>query len=91
MSDSFEWNPAKALANEAKHGISFEEAMTVFADSLATWDPDVGSYSGEERFIAVGRSYRQRLVLVVFTLRDGRIRIISARRPTPREARAYES
>lgn len=90
MNDAFEWDPGKADANQAKHGISFEEAATVFADPLAVWDADPGHYGGEERLVAIGMSHRQRLVLVVFTQRDGRIRIISARTPTRREARAYE-
>lgn len=89
MEYSFEWDPEKAKANVAKHGIDFDEAASVFADPLASWDVDERPYSGEERFIALGTSYFQRLVIVVFTQRGERVRI-SARRPTRREAMAYE-
>jgi uncharacterized protein len=90
MSYSFEWDPEKARTNFAKHGIHFEEAVSVFADPLADWEVDDGFYDGEERFITVGQSSLQRLVVVVFTQREERVRIISARRPTRREAKAYE-
>jgi uncharacterized DUF497 family protein len=90
MRHSFEWDPEKERTNVAKHGIDFDEAASVFADPLARWEPDQGSYSGEERFIAIGWSYSQRLVVVVFTMRATHVRIISARRATRHEARAYE-
>ena len=89
MEYSFEWGPEKARANVAKQGIDFDEAASVFADPLAKWDMDARIYSGEERFI-LGRSYSQRLVIVVFTQHEERVRIISARKPTRREVKDYE-
>lgn len=90
MDLSFEWDPAKAAENLRKHGVSFAEAETVFADplSLDTADPDHSI--GEERFVVIGRSYRQRLLVAVYTERGNRIRIISARRATKHEERSYE-
>jgi uncharacterized DUF497 family protein len=90
MEYSFEWDPDKATANVAKHGIDFDKAASVFGDPLAAWEPDKGSYSGEDRFVTLGWSYAQRLLVVVFTMREERVRIISARRPTRHEAKAYE-
>lgn len=84
----FEWDDAKARANARKHKVTFEEAMTVFVDELA-----VPFEEGEhpDRLVLVGESQLGRMVLVVFTERvaDGIIRIISARRATKRERRAY--
>jgi uncharacterized DUF497 family protein len=90
MRHSFEWDPEKERANVAKHGIDFDEAASVFTDPLAQWEPDKGFHSGEERFVAIGWSYSQRLVVVVFTVRETHVRIISARKPTRHEAKAYE-
>lgn len=90
MRRSFEWDPDKERANVAKHGIDFDEAASVFADPFAQWEPDKGLHSGEDRFVALGWSYAQRLLVVVFTVREERVRIISARRPTRREAKTYE-
>jgi hypothetical protein len=88
---SFEWDPIKAEINKQKHGISFEEAETVFDDPLAAlFDDDVHSIY-EPREIIIGHSIHQQLVFVCFTERDGSIRIISARRATPREQHDYES
>jgi uncharacterized DUF497 family protein len=84
----FEWDDAKAKANVRKHGVTFEEAMTVFLDELA-----VPFEEGEhpDRLVLIGESRLGRTVLVVFTERvaRGTIRIISARRATKRERRAY--
>lgn len=87
----FEWNPEKALANERKHGVSFDEAKTIFEDLFANESFDVAHSSGEDRLIIIGMSARDRLLIVAFTLRDHEtIRIISARRALPRERRSYE-
>jgi uncharacterized DUF497 family protein len=91
----FDWDPAKAQSNRAKHGVSFEEAMGVFADPLALSRLDDDQGSGEERWITLGLAAVGRLLLVVHTHvehSDDRIavRIISARRATRREARQYE-
>ncbi len=86
----FEWDPHKAAKNLRKHGISFGEAATVFADflSAAMEDPD---HSGDEkRRIIIGLSDRRRLLIVSHAERGNRIRIISLRRLTQRERKAYE-
>ena len=81
---SFEWDPAKASSNETKHGVTFEEASSVFID-----DPDHSDY--EERFIILGMSRRARMLTVCHCYRqdDSVIRIISARKATKTEERAY--
>jgi uncharacterized DUF497 family protein len=92
MSLSFEWNHAKSVSNFAKHGVSFEEASTVFRDSLsATIHDPLHSYESEERFVTVGLSSRHRLLIVVHCDRKLNIRIISARRATRRERSVYEN
>ena len=87
---TFEWDPAKAEANLTKHGISLDEASKVFADALAQVLPEPGRSPGEDRAIMMGHSDRGRLLVVVFTEREERIRIISARVATRREQREYE-
>ena len=87
----FEWDAQKADSNVAKHGVTFSEAMTVFGDPLeiAIADPD---HSEEEfRFLSMGQSAVGRLLVVAYTEREGRTRIINAREATPRERRQYES
>jgi uncharacterized DUF497 family protein len=86
----FEWDSAKATANLAKHGVSFEEASTVFADPLSVTTPDPRYSRGEERFAILGLSGRGRLLAVYHTERGARIRIISAREATRRERTDYE-
>ena len=90
MTLRFEWNPAKAAGNLAKHGVSFEEASTVFADPLGRIADDPRHSTEEPRFVLLGHSERQQLLAVMFTERADTIRLISARRATPRERRAYE-
>ena len=85
MSLRFEWDPNKAEANLAKHEISFEEAMTVFADPLARIFPDEEHSVDELREIIIGHSAGQQLILVNFTSIDDRVRIFSARIATRRE------
>jgi hypothetical protein len=87
----FEWDPEKAIENLAKHGVSFDEASTVFGDPLAGTILDPRRASDEIRFVTIGLSTTQRLIVVAHTDRDDRIRIISARRATRRERRNYES
>jgi len=91
----FEWDPAKALSNRAKHGVSFEQAMGVFADPLALSRLDDDQTLNEERWITLGVIPAGRLLPVVHThidLSSDRIaiRIIPARPATRREARQYE-
>ncbi len=86
----FEWNQEKAASNLSKHGVSFEEAQTVFDDPLYVdfYDPD-HSYD-EERYIIIGESMQGRLLLVSYTERDNVARLISAREVTRAERKAYE-
>ena len=88
----FEWNEEKAAINLKKHGVSFEEAETVFGDSLARiFDDDEHSFD-EKRNGIFGRSSRNRLLLVSYAGKERDIiRIISAREATPKERRSYEN
>jgi hypothetical protein len=87
----FEWDPAKAAANLQRHGVSFEEATTVFGDRLARTyaDPD-HSDPADERALTFGRSQAGRALVASHCERRGRTRIISAREMTRREKRDYE-
>jgi uncharacterized DUF497 family protein len=76
--------------NLGKHGVDFEEAATVFRDPLLLVRPDVEHSQDEERWIALGKSDRQLLLVVVHTENDRTIRIISARKAEPKERRQYE-
>jgi uncharacterized DUF497 family protein len=87
----FEWHPEKARKNLEKHGISFDEAATVFGDSLAVTIGDPDHSQDERRFLTTGLSRRQRLIIVAHTDRDDRVRIFSAREVTPAERKQYES
>ncbi len=90
MGPSFEWDEAKAQANQQKHGVSFDEAATVFANPLAAIFADPEHSLDELREIIVGHSDRNRALIVSFTERGAAIRIISARVATPRERKNYE-
>ena len=85
----FEWDPKKARENIRKHRVSFEEAMTVFRDPLARIHDDPDSV-GESREIIIGTSTAGRLILVCFTERGERVRIINARHAEPAERYDYE-
>jgi uncharacterized DUF497 family protein len=87
---TFEWNPGKAAANLLEHGVSFEEAATVFQDPLAKIHDDPDHSTTERRDIIVGQSLQGRLLLVCFTDRGSKIRLVSARPLTRRERRDYE-
>jgi uncharacterized protein len=86
----FEWNDDKAVRNLSKHGVSFDEAKTVFNDPLYIdfYDPDHSD--AEERYLIVGESNRGRLLIVSYLERQNSIRIISARQVTRSEREAYE-
>ena len=87
----FEWDPRKARSNEKKHGVSFEEARSVFFDEQALFLEDPQPLHEEERFVLLGVSASIRLLVVVHALRESDvIRIISARKATRSEAREYE-
>lgn len=87
----FEWDADKATLNLSKHGVSFGEAMTVFGDPLEAMIPDPVHSGAELRFVSIGLSEAGRVLVVAYTERGQRIRIISAREPTPEERRQYES
>ena len=86
----FEWDEQKNSTNVQRHGVSFEEAATVFGDSLSDTFDDPDHSVQEYRFVTIGRSDKGRLLIVSHTDRDERIRIISARELTKRERRDYE-
>ena len=91
MAYRFEWNAEKAKSNLLKHGVSFDEASTVFEDPLAKIFDDEPHSADETREIILGHSIKNQLLVVCFTERQNeRIRIISARIPTAKERNAYE-
>jgi uncharacterized DUF497 family protein len=89
----FEWDPPKAEANAAKHGVSFDEAVTVFLDPDALDGPDLQHSTAERRYLRMGRAADGRVLIVAYTLRRSgdaeTIRIISARHASRRERAAY--
>jgi uncharacterized protein len=87
---SFEWDDKKARSNFRKHGVRFDEASTVFGDSLSLSIPDPVHSGVEDRLITMGRSHRGKLLVVVHTERGDNIRIISARLASRRERGMYE-
>ena len=90
MPYQFEWDADKAAANLRKHGVSFDEAVTAFGDSLSVLLPDPDHSAGEERYLVMGVSTQGRLLVVAFVERPPRTRIISARLATRRERHDYE-
>jgi uncharacterized DUF497 family protein len=86
----FQWDPNKAAENLTKHAVSFEEGSTVFGDPLAATVPDPDHSVEEQRFVTIGLSASQKLLVVVHSDRDDDIRIISVRRATPSEKKRYE-
>jgi uncharacterized DUF497 family protein len=87
---TFEWDSRKARSNLSKHGISFEEASTIFGDFLSLTVPDPDHSITERRYITMGRAFNGKLLVVDHTDRSDNIRIISARRASRRERRFYE-
>jgi uncharacterized DUF497 family protein len=86
----FEWDPVKAETNIRKHGVTFDEASTVFGDPLNLLMADPDHSLDEERYVLLGMSNRRRLLVVAFAERPPRTRLISARRATRQERRRYE-
>ncbi len=86
----FSWDPKKAAANLKKHGVSFEEASTVFRDVLSVTGSDPDHSVGERRFVTFGNSSQNRLLVVAHTEESEKIRIVSARVVTRQERRIYE-
>ena len=85
-----EWDPNKEVVNQRKHGISFHEAATVFFDPFSLISPDVEHSMGEQRHNIMGVSNGGKLLIVTYTERQKRLRIISARTPMKSERRDYE-
>jgi len=85
---SFEWDPAKAMTNRRKHGVSFEEAATAFDDPDAVLLFDAEHSDDEDRYLLLGVSERMRLLVVCHVYRNV-VRIISARKATAAEAKKY--
>ena len=90
MDLSFEWDPSKAAEKSQKHGVSFEEAVSVFGDLLARIFDDPDHSGTEPRELIIGHCKRQRLLVVCFVQRGDRIRIFSARGATRQERQDYE-
>ena len=90
MGSVLRWDPEKARSNLRKHGVSFEEAASLFRDVLSVTISDPLHSSEESRFVTMGRSDRGRTLVVVHSEVGETIRIISARVATPRERRKYE-
>ncbi len=86
----FEWDPKKAQQNFLKHSVTFEEARTAFRDEMSITISDPLHSEDEERFILLGYSEKNRLIVVVHTERQNQIRIISARRASKKERKQYE-
>lgn len=84
----YQWDRDKALTNRSKHGIDFADAVSVFSDELAITIFD--DHPVEERFITMGMDAMGRILVVVYTMRDDEIRLISARKATKNERRQYE-
>ncbi len=84
----FEWDGRKAASNLDKHGVDFADAVTVLDDELAVTVPDEGP--GEVRYVTIGMDAIGQLLVVVYAWRGERVRIISARKATPRERKSYE-
>ena len=92
MAPQFEWDPDKNRSNLRKHGVSFEEAVTVFRDENAELLKDSDNSSEEDRFTLLGLSFKHRILIVCHCYRksDTVIRLISARKASPFERRKYE-
>lgn len=86
----FQWDKNKAKKNLKIHGVSFDEASTVFEDTLSLTIFDPLHSADEDRFILIGYSVQNRLLVIVHTERHGKIRIISARKATKHERKQYE-
>ncbi len=88
---NLEWDSKKAESNIKKHGVSFEEASTIFGDPLSLTIDDPLHSTNEARMVQIGISHKNRLLVVVYTERLDNIRIISARKATKKERITYES
>ena len=86
----FEWDPNKAKENLKTHGVSFDEASTAFGDTLSLVIYDPLHSEQEDRFVLIGNSHKNRLLVIVHTERADRVRLISARKATKKERKQYE-
>ena len=86
----FEWDENKAEINKQKHGISFDEAQTVFTDDLLVMKLDINHSNTEERLLLIGTSINNQVIVISYTERGDRIRLISARKATRNERKQYE-
>ena len=86
----FAWNEKKAASNLVKHGVSFEEASTVFGDPLSNAFPDTDHSVEEQRFVIIGSSQQGRILVVAHTDDGELVRVISAREATHGERKSYE-
>jgi uncharacterized DUF497 family protein len=86
----FEWDPNKAKENLKIHGVSFDEASTAFGDTLSLVVYDPLHSEEEDRFVLVGNSHKNRLLVIVHTERADRVRLITARKATKKERKQYE-
>ena len=90
MKLTFEWDEVKAITSFKKHKVSFEEGKTIFNDPCLCTFPDNEHSADEGRYINIGLSVQGRVLIVIHTERQGKIRIISCRKATMRERRFYE-
>lgn len=90
MKLEFEWDEAKARENLKKHRVGFDEGKTIFNDPFLLTFPDIYNSGAEERYVNVGLSFRDRVLVLIHTEKQGRTRIISCRKASLRERRHYE-
>jgi uncharacterized DUF497 family protein len=90
MKLAFEWDETKARENLKKHKVGFDEGKTIFNDPLLLTFPDIDTSDAEERYVNIGLSVRDRVLVLIHTERQGRIRIMSCRKASARERRHYE-
>ena len=90
QNEYFEWDDGKADANLRKHGVSFDEACTIFGDDYLLSFPDERKDYGEQRYFAYGTSAYGRMLTVIWTYRNNRYRLISAFVPEPNQRKIYE-
>ncbi len=89
MKLTFEWDEAKARENFRKYKVPFDEGKTILNDPLLLTYPDIDSSEIEERYINIGLSAKNRILVLIHTEREGKIRIVSCRKATARERRDY--
>lgn len=90
MKLTFEWDEVKARENLKKHKVAFDEGKTIFNDPFLLTFPDVDTSETEEHYVSIGLSAKERVLVLIHTEREGKIRIISCRKATARERRHYE-